>query len=94
MGEFEFIAPMVASSVMFISIAAVLILRPLSSKLGDLLVMMRKEKLAESAGKAELQHIVNLIEKLDNRLALLEERQDFADRLLESRRAALSADRE
>ncbi len=72
---------------MFLSIAAVAILRPVTSKLGHLLEAIAKERSAairppsEDGESAQLRV---LLEHIGRRMDLLEERLDFTERLLAS----------
>lgn len=79
--EWEFIAPMVMSVVFIITTGAVILLRPLSRRLGDLLEVMAAER-KDPQLKEELAKVRELQEILSERLALLEERQEFTDALL------------
>jgi hypothetical protein len=71
---------------MFISIAAVLILRPMTSKVGGLLQAMTKERTASSSESADLARMRVLMEHVSKRMDLMEERLDFTERLLASGR--------
>lgn len=82
--EWEFIAPMVVTIVLFLTVGGVLILRPIAKKLGVLLEAMAKEKAVRpSDGTYRLREEV---ETLRARLELLEDRQDFTEGLLEAGR--------
>lgn len=59
----------------------VLILRPLSKRLGELLEVMTRERRLPSAG-AEVAQLRERVATLESRLALVEERQDFSEALL------------
>lgn len=79
---------------LFMSIAAVMILRPISKKLGVLLEAMARERLpqASAADNGELTRIRVLVEHIAKRVDLMEERLDFTERLLSnSKRPSLSA---
>ena len=74
------IAPMVVAVVMTLTIGGVIILRPLSKRVSDLLEVYARDK---GAGvERELRQTRELVETLDARLRLMEERQDFAEKLL------------
>ncbi|HET9985157.1 MAG TPA: hypothetical protein VFQ38_16265 [Longimicrobiales bacterium] len=84
----EDLIPMVISVSLFFSIAAVLIFRPLSKRLGDVigvLAQSRSAAAATAAPKADDGETVRLratVEHLTARLELMEERLDFTERLL------------
>lgn len=64
---------------------AVLILRPISKRLGRLLEVMAENKLRPAppaSPAADMSHIRELLVGIDNRLSLMEERQDFAEAIL------------
>ena len=79
---------------MFMCIAAVAILRPISTKLGGLLEAMKNEKTAvRSADDPDSARMRILMEHVVKRLDLMEERLDFTERLLNNpRRAAHGRD--
>ena len=80
--DWEFIAPLIMSVVLILTVGGVLILRPIARHLGSLLEAMTREKL--DGGRAqELGHVRELMETMNQRLQLMEERQEFTDRLLE-----------
>lgn len=71
---------------MFLCIAAVAILRPVSTKLGGLLEAMSRERSANNTDAAERARVQVVIEHLAKRMDLMEERLDFTERLLTSGR--------
>lgn len=74
--------------VFFLSIAGVAILRPLTRSLGRLLDAMAQERLAARearAGGPGMDRVTTLLEMLNNRLDLLDERVQFVERLSDSR---------
>ncbi len=81
--EPEAIAPMVVMVTGIVSTAGVLILRPISKRLGDLLEVMTRERRAPDPG-AEIGQLRDLMQRIDARLSLMEERQDFAEAILTS----------
>lgn len=88
------VAPMVASVTLFIVTGLVLILRPISKRLGTYLEVLaeerRRELNAQPLDQQQTARIATLLETMDQRLARLEERQEFTDKLLAERpRAAL-----
>ncbi len=68
--------------VMFMSIAAVLIFRPLTKKFGAILEQKAIPK--QAVDSPDMQLIAQLMEQLVDRMDRLEERVDFAERMLES----------
>jgi len=66
-----------------VTIGAVSILRPISSRLGMLLEVMTQQKLrAANSDPHDTARIRDLLTSIDSRLTLLEERQDFAEALI------------
>jgi len=80
-GELEIIAPMIFATILTITVAGVILLKPLANKLGVFLEANSKEKQAPHLGH-EIDQLRSLMETMDGRLSLLEERQDFTDALL------------
>jgi hypothetical protein len=78
---------------MFMCIAAVAILRPLTKRLGGLLEVMTRERQAvrSSTDDQDLARLRVLMEHVSRRMDLVEERLDFTERLLGSTRQASSA---
>ena len=61
----------------------VLILRPISKRLGALLEVMTQQKLrAANSDPHDAVRIRELLSSIDSRLTMLEERQDFAEALI------------
>ena len=80
---------------LFMCIAAVAILRPISTKLGGLLEAMRNERTALRSGTddQDMARLRVLMEHVAKRVDLIEERLDFTERLLNgSRRSAAGPD--
>ena len=80
-GMLDIIAPMVVMIILILTVGGVTLLRPLSKRLGDLLEVMADEKRNPSMGD-DLHHIRAHLDTVSSRLALLEERQDFQEKLL------------
>jgi hypothetical protein len=80
------LAPMIVMTTGIITTGAVLILRPISKRLGRLLEVMAEQRLrpAPPPPPADMAQIRDLLTGIDNRLSLMEERQDFAEALLSS----------
>lgn len=81
----EELAPMLVVMTLILTTGAVLLLRPIAKRLGDLLELMAKQRAGEiePPGAQRMEH---LLEAIDARLGLVEERIDFTDSLLQSRR--------
>lgn len=81
------IAPMVVSVVLIVTSGLVFLLRPIAKKLGNFLEVVAEEKRRQLApqpmAREEASQIAGVLETLDQRLARLEERQEFTDKLLE-----------
>lgn len=84
MPVWEAIAPMVVAIVMFLTIGGVLVLRPIAKHLGAYLEALTRQSL-EGDHRADMAQLRDVLETIDQRLHLLEERQDFNDRLLAER---------
>jgi isocitrate dehydrogenase kinase/phosphatase len=70
--------------VLFISIAAVAILRPLTTRIGKVIEGAYAKK---SVGQdPQIQRIMQLMERLVDRMDRLEDRVDFTERVLERQR--------
>ena len=74
------VAPMIVAVVLFLTIGGVLVLRPIAKRIGDLLEIYARDRQAGLEG--EVRQMRDLVETMNARLQLLEERQDFTDRLL------------
>jgi hypothetical protein len=86
------VAPMVVSVVFFVMTGLVILLRPISKKLGNVLEVVAEEKRRRMAeqpmAREDATRIVSILDTLDRRLAQLEERQEFTDKLLVERSKA------
>ncbi|HEX2187914.1 MAG TPA: hypothetical protein VHG51_03400 [Longimicrobiaceae bacterium] len=82
MGE-VFIVMMVPITAI-LTTGTVMIVRPLTTRLGGLLEAMTQERRQRSlpAQGADMAQLRDVLSGIDRRLALLEERQDFAEALL------------
>jgi len=77
---------------MFMCIAAVAILRPISTKVGGLLEVLTRERQTRSTDDTELARLRTLMEHVARRIDLMEERLDFTERLVgRSRQVPLSS---
>lgn len=80
--EWDFIAPMVVSIVLIVTVGGVVLLRPLVARLGQLLDAMAAERSQPTLEK-EIVRIRQMLETVSSRLELMEERQDFTEALLQ-----------
>jgi hypothetical protein len=79
----------------FMCVAGVLILRPVTKKLGFLIEALAKERMAGlegraapvSIGEAHVERIANALDRLNSRIDLIDDRIGFVERLVESRPA-------
>ena len=82
MVAWEFIAPLIMGVVLILTVGGVLILRPIAKQLGGLLEAMTRERL-DGGPSQDVAHLRELVETMNQRMLLMEERQEFTDRLLE-----------
>ena len=78
----EILAPLILTVVLTLTVGGVVLLRPIAKRLGDIVELMIRGKQGEAEG--ELRRMGDLLETVSARMALLEERQDFTERLLGS----------
>ena len=76
--------PVIISVTLFVVGGGVLILRPIAKHLGAYLEALTRRQL-EPGRSDEMQQLREFMELADQRLRLLEERQDFSERLLGQR---------
>ena len=81
--EWEFVAPMIVIVTVTLSAAGVLIFRPLAKRLGDLIEITGRKQSGDTRSE-DLARLTEVVGSLADRLEHLEERQDFADRILVS----------
>lgn len=82
--DWEMIAPMLVLITGILTWGGVMVFRPLSKRLGDLLELRVKQ----GRGEIEDPHVQRMeqrLESIDARMSLVEERQDFTDSLLRGR---------
>jgi predicted phage tail protein len=82
------LAPMLVAICLILTVGGVLILRPLAKRFGELLEMYAKDK--EQGIQADVHQMRELLETMNSRLQLMEERQDFTERLVSDRRRELA----
>jgi hypothetical protein len=75
---------------LFLCIAGVLILRPVTKRLGLLIEAMAKERAvapgpARALDEVQIERITTALERLNNRLDLVDDRVAFMERLVEDR---------
>ncbi len=80
--DWEFVAPLIMMVVFTLTVGGVLLLRPIAKRLGDIVELMLREK--REGAEGELRRMGDLLENVDARKRLLEERQVFTERLLGS----------
>ena len=83
--EWEFVAPMILSIVLILTVGGVVLLRPLTKRLVELIEIMTRDK-GEPRLREDIGHIGDLLETMNSRLHLLEERQDFTDALMNAQK--------
>jgi hypothetical protein len=81
---------MLVMMTLIITTGGVLLLRPITKKLGTYLEVLaeeRRQALQQSSGRpsADSARMLAILESLDDRMEKLEDRQDFTDRLLTKR---------
>lgn len=78
--DWEALVALVVPSLFIVTAGGVLILRPIATKLGTLLDAMAREK--SSSALEETRRLRETVETMNDRLSLLEERQDFTEGLI------------
>lgn len=79
--DWDMVAPMIILVTVTLSVAGVLILRPLAKRLGDLIeITARRQPRGERS--EDLTRLTEVVGHLADRMEKLEQRQDFADRIL------------
>lgn len=78
--DWEQIAPMVVGVVFIVTTGAVVILRPIAKRLTDLIELYSRDK--QTGIQGDVHQIRDLLETMNARLHLIEERQDFTESLL------------
>ncbi len=78
--DWEALATVVVPTVFILTMGAIIILRPITKRLTDLIELYSRDR--QSVMHGDVQQMRDLLETMNARLQLLEERQDFTDRLL------------
>jgi hypothetical protein len=81
----EDVAPMLLGMTFFIVTGAVILLRPISKRLGSYLEALAEEK-RKGPVVSEDPRVLGALENIERRMARLEERQAFTDALLAGRK--------
>ena len=79
--EWEFIAPMAVAIVFIVTVGGVAVLRPIAKRMSDLWELYARDR--QAGVESEVHQVRDLLETMDARLRLMEERQDFTEKLLE-----------
>ncbi len=90
--DWDLIAPMIVGVVFILTTGGVLILRPLAKRVSDLLEVYARDR--RDGLEGEVRQVRDLLETMNDRLRLMEERQDFTDRLLTSGERGTARDAE
>lgn len=80
--EWEFIAPMIVSVIFILTVGGVVLLSPIAKRLSDIVELFAAERRDGLSG--DVHQMRELLETIDARMRLLEDRQDFTERLLQS----------
>ena len=78
--DWEALTALVVPSLFIVTVGGVIVLRPIASRLGILLEAMAREK--SGSASEETRRLREAVETMNDRLSLLEERQDFTERLI------------
>jgi hypothetical protein len=78
--DWEVIAPMIVAVVLILTVGGVAVLRPIAKRVSDLLELYARER--QSGLENDVSQMRDLLETMNARLQLMEERQDFTERLL------------
>ena len=78
--DWDQVAPMIVAIVLFLTVGGVPVLRPIAKRVGDILEIMARDR--QQGLEHDLSRMQDLMETMRERLHLMEERQDFTERLL------------
>ena len=78
------VAPMVMGLTLIVVMGGVLVLRPFAKRLGLYLEDLVESRKAERALPSPDSRLVEVVERLEERVRFLEQRQDFTDSMLSS----------
>lgn len=82
MGDLNALAGLLIPMTIILTTGGVLVLRPIAKRLGVLLELMAKEK-TRQAPSDDLRRLHQTMDTINERLSLIEERQDFTERLID-----------
>ncbi|MGY8799007.1 MAG: hypothetical protein ACKVG4_09515 [Longimicrobiales bacterium] len=78
--EWEIIAPMIVSIVFILTVGGVLVIRPIAKRISGLLELYARDK--TTGIENDVHQVRELLKTMNTRLQLMEERQDFTEKLL------------
>jgi hypothetical protein len=78
--DWEMIAPVIVGVVLILTVGGVMVLRPIATRVGDLLEIYARDR--QEGLQGDLHQVRDLLETLSARFKLMEDRQDFTERLL------------
>jgi hypothetical protein len=84
MEELEILAPMIVTVTLILVVGAVILLKPVSKQASALLEQMLKDRRA-GQGTHDSERLTATLEGISERMRLLEERQTFAESLIQTR---------
>ena len=77
--EWEIIAPMIVSIVFILTVGGVLVIRPIAKRILGLLELYARDK--TTGIENDVHQVRELLETMNTRLQLMEERRDFTEKL-------------
>lgn len=80
--DWEVFGPMMVAVVLIVTSGGVLVLRPITKRLSEVLELYARER--QAGLQQEVSQIRDLLETVSARLELIEDRQDFTERLIGS----------
>lgn len=78
--DWSVLAPQIVGAIFIVTVGGVILLRPITSRLGALVEAMAQEKQARASD--EVHRLREEVETLRSRMELLEDRQDFTEGLI------------
>ncbi len=77
------VAPFILAMTLILSVAGIIILRPLTKRLGNMMELKSRAKHQEPGISSEdVARLTDVMSRLTDRIESLEEKQDFTERLL------------